>query len=83
MEESHVRQQKTFRSVRTALDKALGHPKGNEARHLTTIAGMITGIVLGRGVQLPDVAAKIPDLSLPASREKKLYRCLKNEKITH
>ncbi|NTU48836.1 MAG: transposase [Syntrophobacteraceae bacterium] len=44
---------------------------------------MITGIVLGRGVQLPDVAAKIPAPALPASREKKLYRCLKNEKITH
>lgn len=69
--------------MRTALAKAAGHLKGNGARHLTTLAGMITGIVMSEKVQLPKLAGKIPDSVKETSTEKRLYRWIKNEKITH
>jgi len=44
---------------------------------------MITGIVMSEKVQLPKLAGKIPDSVKETSTEKRLYRWIKNEKITH
>ncbi|NLI83050.1 MAG: transposase [Deltaproteobacteria bacterium] len=57
--------------------------KGNPARHLATLAGLITGIVMIQKVQLPKLAARIPDSVKETSTEKRLYRWIKNGRISH
>ncbi len=54
-----------YRAIKDAL-KGLHptEPKGNAARHLHTLAAMISGIVSGKSVNLPHIASKVPD-SLP------------------
>jgi hypothetical protein len=56
-------------------------PRGNVARHLNTLAGMVTGIVLGRSCQLPKLAHKSPDVTLVESRHKRFQRWVANETI--
>jgi hypothetical protein len=51
------------------------------ARHLTTLAALISGIVGSKSTQLPSVATKIPDGTTPESRVKRLTRWLDNERI--
>ena len=58
-----------------------GQPKGNLARHLNTLAGFISGIVGSKSVNLPKVASAAPDGNKTASREKRLVRWIKNEKV--
>jgi len=36
-------------------------PKGNVARMLTTLAALVSGIVLGKSCQLPTIASHVPD----------------------
>ena len=55
--------------------------KGNFARRLNTLAGLICGIIGSRSCNLSKVAQKISDGSLPASREKRLYRYLSSEAV--
>lgn len=57
-------------------------PRGNVARHLETLAGMVTGIVLGKSCQLPKIASKIPGDIHPDSRVKQMSRWAQNEGIT-
>jgi hypothetical protein len=57
-------------------------PKGNHARHLTTLALLISGIVGSKKCQLTAVATKTAHLSLRESRIKRLTRWLSNERIT-
>jgi len=52
------------------------------ARHLNTLAGMVTGIVLGKSRQLPTLASKAPDATLAESRGKRFSRWLQNETVT-
>ncbi len=55
---------------------------GNFARRLNTLAGLVCGIIGSRSCNLSKVAQKIPDDdALPASREKRLYRCLSSEAL--
>ncbi len=56
-------------------------PRGNLARHLETLAGMVTGIVLGKSCQLPKMAGKAPDATHPDSREKRFRRWVQNDGI--
>ncbi len=71
-----------YRAIREALTHCYpDEPKGNMARHLNTLAGLISGIVGSRSSQLPTIATKIPDWGKPESRIKRLTRWLKNDEI--
>jgi hypothetical protein len=70
------------RAIREALRQAYpGEPQGRCARHLTTLAAMIRGIVASKSTQLPQVAAKVPKGAKPESRGKRFARWLDNERI--
>ncbi len=75
------------RRVHRAIKRAVKQlypeePRGNRARHLDTLAGMVTGIVLGKSCQLPKMAAKVPETAKPDSREKRFSRWVQNEALT-
>ena len=49
-----------YRAIRDALIQWYpGQPTGTVARHLTTLAALISGIVGSKSTQLPSVATKI------------------------
>jgi len=54
---------------------------GRQARHMNTLAGMISGIVRSGKSQLRAMAKKVPDRSKVESRIKRFSRYLKNENI--
>ena len=71
-----------YRAIRDALTQGYpSQPTGRVARHLTTLAALISGIVGSKSTQLPSVATKIPDGTKPESRVKRLTRWLDNERI--
>lgn len=71
-----------FRSIRRDLKKLYPfEPKGNLARHLNTLAAMISGIVGSKSVQLPAIASKVPDGTKKESRVKRFSRWVANERI--
>src|SRR5712671_7632815 len=55
--------------------------RGNFARHLTTLAALISGIVGSKSSQLPHIATKVPDGTKPESRVKRFTRWLDNDHI--
>ncbi len=57
-------------------------PKGNFARHLNTLAGLISGIVGSRRVNMPTVASKVPDGTKKESRVKRFSRWVANDRVT-
>lgn len=54
---------------------------GNQARHLNTLTGMMTGIVQSKRCHFEAMAAKAPDPSKRASRAKRFSRYTQNERI--
>jgi hypothetical protein len=71
-----------YRAIRDALPQGYSdQPTGIVARHVTTLAALISGIVGSKSPQLPSVATKIPDGTKPESRVKRLTRWLDNERI--
>ena len=71
-----------YRAIRDALTQASpGQINGHVARHLTTLAALISGIVASKSTQLPKVAAHAPNGPKPESRVKRLTRWLDNERI--
>lgn len=71
-----------YRAIREAFIQWYpGQPTGRVARHLTTLAALISGIVGSKSTQLPSVATKIPDGTKPESRVKRLTRWLDNARI--
>jgi len=71
-----------YRAIRHAL--AQGYPtssQGNFARHLNTLAALISGIVGSKSSQLPHIATKVPDGTKPESRVKRFTRWLDNDHI--
>ena len=51
-----------YRAIRDALTQWYpGQPTGTVARHMSTLAALISGIVGSKSTQLPSVAIKIPD----------------------
>ncbi len=73
---------KRYNIIKQALKQLYpGEPKGNQARHLNTLAAMISGIVGSRSSQLPAIAGKAPDGTKKESRVKRYYRWLKNTRI--
>lgn len=72
-----------YDAVRKALKKFYpDNPTGNIARHLDTLAALISGIVGSRSTQLPKIAEKVPDGTKETSREKKYARFVRNDKIS-
>jgi hypothetical protein len=71
-----------YRAIRTALMQAYPvQPTGNFARHLQTLAALISGIVGSKSTQLPHMATKVPDGTKPESRSKRFARWLDNDRI--
>ncbi|MEW5801119.1 MAG: hypothetical protein AB1847_03340 [bacterium] len=73
---------KTYKAVRDALKHLYPKdPQGNIARRLNVLAALISGIVGSKKVNLPQIAAKIPDGNKPESRIKQFYRWITKEGI--
>ena len=74
---------RVYRAIRDALHQLYpSEPKGDFARHLTTLSMLICGIVQSQKSQLPSIARKVPDRNAPPSRIKRMVRWLQNERIT-
>ena len=75
---------RVYRTIRQAIMQLYpGQPKGNTIRMLTTLAAMVTGIVLGKTCQLPTIARKAPDQARADSRVKRYTRWIQNERIDY
>jgi hypothetical protein len=71
-----------YRAIKKGLKQLYPHTvNGNQARHMNTLAALISGIVGSRRVSLPDIASKVPDGTKRESRVKRLTRWLRNERI--
>src|SRR5215510_14750280 len=71
-----------YRAIRDALIQYYpGQPSGTVARHLITLAALISGIVGSKNTQLPHIAAKVPNGTQPESRGKRFARWLDNAHI--
>jgi Transposase DDE domain len=71
-----------YRAIRDALAQCYPTSShGNFARHLNTLAALISGIVGSKSSQLPHIATKVPDGTKPESRVKRFTRWLDNDHI--
>jgi hypothetical protein len=71
-----------YRAIRNALTQGYpGEPTGHVARHLTTLAALISGIVGSKSTQLPQIATKVPTGTKPESRVKRFTRWLHNDRL--
>src|SRR5213594_4157310 len=71
-----------YHAIRNALTQAYpAPPTGNLARHLNTLAALISGIVGSKSTQLPHIAAKVPNGTTPESRVKRFARWFDNDHI--
>jgi Transposase DDE domain len=71
-----------YRAIRDALAQCYPTTfQGNFARHLNTLAALISGIVGSKSTQLPHIATKVPDGTKPESRVKRFTRWLDNDHI--
>jgi hypothetical protein len=59
-----------------------GEPRGFFHRNLNTLTSMITGIIIGKETQLPQIANYVPkDIKVP-STEKRFKRLIINPSVT-
>src|SRR5919199_218060 len=71
-----------YRAIRQALAQCYPtSSQGNFARHLNTLAALISGIVGSKSTQLPHIATKVPDGTKPESRVKRFARWCDNAHI--
>jgi Transposase DDE domain len=71
-----------YRAIRHALVQYYPtSARGNFARHLNTLAALISGIVGSKSTQLPHIAMKVPDGTKPESRVKRFARWCDNTHI--
>jgi len=71
-----------YRAIRQALAQGSPtSPQGNFARHLNTLAALISGIVGSKSTPLPHIATKVPDGTKPESRVKRFARWCDNAHI--
>jgi hypothetical protein len=72
-----------YRAIRDALIQGYpGQLTSPVARHLTTLAALISGIVGSQRTQLPHIATKVPDDTQAESRVKRFTRWMRNDRIT-
>jgi hypothetical protein len=72
-----------YRAIQNALRQWYpGRLNGHQARHLITLAMLISGIVGSQHTHLDKVAAQVPDGAKPASRTKRFARWLANDTIS-
>jgi hypothetical protein len=72
-----------YRAIHNALRQWYpGKPTGNRARHLVTLAALISGIVASKSTQLPKIATQVPDGNKPESRVKRYTRWMGNKRIS-
>ena len=70
-------------AIRDALIQGYpGEPKGQFARHVVTLAALISDIVASESTQLPQVASSVPDGTKPGSRVKRFARWVHNDTVT-
>ncbi len=71
-----------YRAIRQALTQGYPvEPRGRLARHLVTLAALISGIVASKSTQLPQVAANVPDGTKRESRVKRFARRVGNDNL--
>jgi len=71
-----------YRAIRAALTQGYpGQLTGTMARHLTTLAALISGIVGSKSTHLPQLAMKVPDGTQAESRVKRFARWARNDRI--
>src|SRR5712692_10194232 len=71
-----------YRAIRNALTQAYpAQPTGNVARHLHTLAALISGIVGSTSTQLPAIATTVPDGAKAESRVKRFARWLDHDHV--
>ncbi len=71
-----------YRAIRDALTQWYpGQPTGTVARHLTTLAALISGMVGRKSPPLPSVATNMPEGAKPERRGKRLARWLDNARL--
>ena len=56
--------------------------KGNLERNMNTLTAMITGIIIGKETQLPQIATNVPEYIKLTSSEKRFKRLIINKKVT-
>lgn len=56
--------------------------KGNLHRNMNTLTAMITGIIIGKETQLPQIAANVPEMIKLPSTEKRFKRLIINDNVT-
>jgi hypothetical protein len=72
-----------YRAMKCALRQLYPtEPKGNTARHLSTLAMMASGIVGSRRTNLTAIAGKVPTRAKKESRVKRFSRWIQNQHIT-
>ena len=67
MSDNHRQYQTIQKTLKTCYPQ---EPEGNLARHLTTLAGLVSGIVSSKRTPLSKIAAQVPDASLAESRRR-------------
>ena len=73
----------TYRKVREFVKCVYpSELKGNLSRNMNTLAAMITGIIIGKETQLPQIATNVPESIKLPSTEKRFKRLIINEKVT-
>jgi len=74
---------RTYRAIKKAILQLYPtKPQGNLARHIITLVGLVSGIVLSKSCQLPKIASKVPGDVHPDSHTKQFSRWVNNETIT-
>lgn len=72
-----------YRAIRHALTQWYPSPlTGRVARHMTTLAALISGIVASRSTPLPSIASKVPCGAKPERRVKRFSRWLDNDQVS-
>jgi hypothetical protein len=71
-----------YRAIREAFTQCYpGQPSGTVARHLITLAALISGIVGSKSTQRPHIAAQVPNGTKPESRVKRFARWCDNAHV--
>lgn len=71
-----------YRAIKRALRQLYPNVlRGNQMRHLDTLAGLISGIVGSKSTHLPQIANKVPDQTQLDSRVKRFTRWVSNAEI--